>query len=96
MPASDSKKVDTVATVTPVPVRSTGLNYALKAKYSAYTALVFFLVANPETYKIMQKFLGGFMTIASEGGCPTPAGFFLHTGLFFLLLWSIMLFPRDP
>lgn len=77
------------------PVRSSGLNYALKAKYAAYTTLVFFLIANPETYKIMQKFLGGFVTIASEGGCPTPSGFFIHTGLFFLVLWSIMLFPRD-
>lgn len=79
----------------PTPVRSSGLNYALKAKYAAYTTLVFFLIANPETYKIMQKFLGGFVTIASEGGCPTPSGFFLHSALFFIVLWSIMLFPRD-
>lgn len=77
------------------PVRSSGINYALKAKYAAYTTLVFFLIANPETYKIMQKFLGGFVTIASEGGCPTPSGFFLHSALFFIVLWSIMLFPRD-
>ena len=77
------------------PVRSSGINYALKAKYAAYTTLVFFLVANPETYKMMQKFLGSLVTIASEGGCPTPAGFFIHSGLFFLVLWSIMLFPRD-
>ena len=78
-----------------MPVRSSGINYALKAKYAAYTTLVFFLIANPETYKIMQKFLGGFVTIASEGGCPTPSGFFLHSALFFIVLWSIMLFPRD-
>lgn len=77
------------------PVRSSGINYALKAKYAAYTTLVFFLIANPETYKMMQKFLGGFVTIASEGGCPTPSGFFLHSALFFVVLWSIMLFPRD-
>ena len=76
-------------------VRNNGLNYVLKAKYSVYTTLIFFLVANPETYKLMQKFLGSWITIASEGGCPTPSGFFLHSGLFFLLLWSIMLFPRD-
>jgi len=70
-------------------------NYALKAKYAAYTTLVFFLVANPETYKLIQKFIGSFVTVASEGGCPTPSGFFIHTGLFFLVLWSLMLFPRD-
>jgi len=33
--------------------------------------------------------------VANEGGCPTPSGFFIHTGLFFLVLWSLMLFPRD-
>ena len=71
------------------------INYALKAKYAAYTTLIFFLIANPETYKLLQKAVGGFVNIASEGGCPTPTGFFLHTGLFFLVLWSFMLFPRD-
>lgn len=69
---------------------------ALKAKYSFYSTLVFFLIANPETYKLMQRVLGGFISIASDSGCPTPYGFFLHTLLFFLVLWAIMLFPRDP
>jgi hypothetical protein len=70
------------------------VNVALKAKYAAYTALVFFLVANPETYKLLQRALGTWIHIADDG-CPTPQGFFLHTGLFFLLLWALMLFPRD-
>jgi hypothetical protein len=72
-----------------------GPNMALKAKYAAYTTLIFFLMANPETYKLLQKFLGGWVSIASEGGCPTPTGFFLQTALFFVILWSFMLFPRD-
>jgi hypothetical protein len=67
----------------------------LKAKYAAYTTLIFFLIANPETYKLLQKFVGQWVTIASEGGCPTPTGFFIHAGLFFLILWSFMLMPRD-
>jgi hypothetical protein len=70
-------------------------NMALKAKYAAYTTLVFFLVANPETYKLFQKFLGGWIDVASESGCPTPSGFFLHSALFFFILWALMLFPRD-
>jgi len=70
-------------------------NMALKAKYAAYTTLVFFLVANPETYKLIQKFLGGWIDVASDGGCPTPSGFFLHSTLFFFILWALMLFPRD-
>ena len=71
------------------------INIALKAKYAAYTTLIFFLIANPETYKLLQKFIGTWISVASEGGCPTPVGFFLHTGLFFVFLWSFMLFPRD-
>lgn len=72
-----------------------GPNMALKAKYAAYTTLIFFLMANPETYKLLQKLLGGWVSIASDGGCPTPTGFFLQTALFFVILWSFMLFPRD-
>lgn len=74
------------------PVRT---NYSLKAKYSAYTTLVFFLIANPETFKLTQKFLGGWFDIAGAAGCPTPLGFFFHSALFFLVLWCLMLFPRD-
>ncbi len=70
-------------------------NILLKAKYSFYSTLVFFLVANPETYKLMQRALGSLTTIASDSGCPTPVGFFLHTFFFFLILWGLMLFPRD-
>jgi hypothetical protein len=74
-----------------IPTQS--INFALKAKYAAYTTLIFFLIANPETYKLLQKFVGSWVTIASEGGCPTPTGFFIHAGLFFLVLWSFMLMP---
>lgn len=71
-------------------------NVALKAKYALYSALVFFVVANPETYRATQSVLGRIMTIADTAGHPTPFGFFFHTFLFFLLLWGLMLFPRDP
>ena len=72
------------------------LNLALKAKFSFYSALIFFLIANPETYKMTQKVFGWLFTIADAGGCPTAPGFFLHTLVFFFVLWGIMLFPRDP
>ena len=71
------------------------VNIALKAKYAFYSTLVFFLIANPETYKLTQRLLGGFITIASEGGCPTAGGVFFHTATFFFILWGFMLFPRD-
>jgi len=72
------------------------INIGLKAKYSLYSALVFFLISNPETYKVTQSILGHFITIATDYGCPTPYGFFIHTIFFFFVLWGIMLFPRDP
>jgi len=71
------------------------LNIGLKMKYSFYSALVFFLVANPETFKFSQMIFGKFLDIASAGGCPTAAGFFLHTFAFFLVMLALMMFPRD-
>ena len=72
------------------------MNIALKAKYSFYSALVFFLVANPETYKVVQKILGNIIgAIADAAGCPTPLGLFLHTLIFFIVMMSLMSFPRD-
>jgi len=72
------------------------INMFLKAKYAFYSTLVFFLVANPETFKMTQQILGWLVDIADRGGCPTAFGFFLHSGIFFFILWGIMLFPRDP
>ena len=72
------------------------INYALKAKYAFYSTLVFFLVANPETFKMTERVFGWLFTIADGGGCPTATGFFLRTAIFFFVLWGIMLFPREP
>ena len=71
------------------------LNFALKAKYSFYSTLIFFLVASPETYRMTQNSFGWLFTISDHNGCPTPLGFFLHTTVFFFVLWGAMLFPRD-
>jgi hypothetical protein len=70
------------------------LPLGLKAKYSFYSALVFFLIANPETFKVTQMLFGSLFTVAN-GGCPTPMGLFLHTGVFFFFLLGLMLFPKD-
>ena len=71
------------------------LNIGLKIKYSFYSALVFFLVANPESYKLTQLLLGGLVTIAAGSGCPTTAGFFIHTVVFFIVMAALMMLPRD-
>ncbi len=68
---------------------------ALKIKYALYSTLVFFLIANPETFKLVQSAVGRFFTVASPAGAPTPAGLFLHCGLFFLSMLALMMMPRD-
>ena len=70
-------------------------NMALKAKYAFYSTLIFFLIANPETFKMTQNVFGWIFMLSDKGGCPTSIGFFFHTLLFFLVLWAAMLFPKD-
>ena len=67
----------------------------LKAKYSLYSALVFFLFANPETNIILQKVFGRFVAFITPSGAPTITGIFVSTGLFFLTMLGLMLMPAE-
>ena len=67
----------------------------LKAKYSLYSTLVFFLFVNPETTLILQRFFGRFLTFITPCGAPTISGIFVSTGLFFFTMLSLMLLPSD-
>jgi hypothetical protein len=76
------------------PTISETLNrFMLKVKYSFYSTLVFFLFANPETFRVVQQLVGNTMSITTGAGVPTPFGFFLHTGLFFVTMLGLMLIP---
>jgi hypothetical protein len=68
------------------------LSAGLKAKFSFYSALLFFVIANPVTFRFVNSLIGG----VAVGGCPTSFGFMLHTLVFFLASYAIMSFPRDP
>jgi len=69
---------------------------ALKIKYAFYSTLVYFLISNPETFKLVQQAVGNLFTVAdSDTGAPTPAGVFFHCILFFLSMLGLMLFPRE-
>lgn len=68
------------------------ISTGLKAKFSFYSALIFFLVANPVTFRFTNSLLGGI----AVNGCPTTFGFLLHTIVFFLISFGIMFFPPDP
>jgi hypothetical protein len=69
------------------------MNILLKAKYSFISALVFFIVANPETYKFTQTIFGGLFQVAYPMGAATPAGLILHTIVFFLAMLGLMMVP---
>ncbi len=72
-----------------------GLNHLMvKAKYSFYSAVVFFLFANPETYHILQYVFGGFVTFMYSNGMPTITGVFINTALFFITMLGLMFIPN--
>jgi hypothetical protein len=66
----------------------------LKAKYSFYSTLVFFLFANPETFIVLQQIFGKYITFISNG-MPTIVGVFINTGLFFVTMLGLMLLPQE-
>lgn len=71
--------------------QKTLLPFFLKVKYAFYSTLVFFLIANPETYKLTRY----LAKTADPSGLPTSIGFFAHTLLFFAVMLALMMFPRD-
>ena len=69
------------------------LTEGLKFKYSLYSALLFFLVASPTSFRLTARLFGS--AVASKGGCPTAVGFALHTFVFLVALYGLMSLPRD-
>jgi len=61
----------------------------LKAKYSFISALLFFIVSNPELYKATQWLFGSMI----ENGTPTIYGQLLHTFVFFAGMFALMTIP---
>jgi hypothetical protein len=49
-------------------------------------------VANPVTFRFVNSIIPG----VANNGCPTAFGFMLHTFVFFLVSFAVMLFPKDP
>jgi hypothetical protein len=60
---------------------------------SLMSALIFFVVANPETFILMRRLLGQW--VAGPNGCPKFAGLILHTVVFLLIVWGIMLLKKE-
>ena len=58
-------------------------NFMLKAKYSLISALVFFIVANPEFYRFTRMVYDGSDSVM----------LIIHTVLFFFAMLGLMMVP---
>ena len=60
---------------------------------SIISGLVFFIVANPETFRIVRAILGSW--IATPTGCPSTLGLLVHTLVFILVVWGMMNIKKE-
>ena len=60
---------------------------------SLMSALLFFIIANPDTFRLMRSILGSW--VSGPNGCPTTAGLILHAVVFFLIVWVMMNIKRE-
>lgn len=59
-----------------------------KLTFSAIAAVVFAALSLPSMYHQTNNAL--IQTVVLSGNCPTPKGKFLHTGIFFVILYFLM------
>ena len=65
-----------------------GKNQQKKFITSAVAGLLFFILANPETFMIVRKFLGNW--VANQYGTPTMYGLLFHAFVFMMITWAMM------
>jgi hypothetical protein len=61
-----------------------------KARYSFYSAVLFFILASPPVYKLVDQLLGSIVRIADPAGCATTVGLFVHAIVFGLIIFGLM------
>jgi hypothetical protein len=60
---------------------------------SIMSALIFFLIANPETFIVVRRIFGNW--VASATGYPTTLGLVLHSVVFMLIVWGLMNIKKE-
>ena len=60
---------------------------------SVMSALIFFVVANPETFRAVRGIAGNW--VSSPTGCPTIGGLAFHALVFMLVVWGLMNIRRE-
>ena len=62
-----------------------------KWRYTLYTTILLLILFNPLTYNLVNSLLSRFVgPIASNNGCPTTLGFFLHATVFTFIVRYMM------
>ena len=75
-----------------IPKKSRGMSLSNAARRSLFAAGLYFLVANPVTYSLMESLLGSVVSITDAAGRPTQVGTAIHAVVFGLLTWLLMRF----
>jgi len=60
---------------------------------SLISGMTFFIVANPETFRLVRRVLGPM--IATPTGCPSTMGLLVHTLVFVLVVWGMMNLKKE-
>lgn len=60
---------------------------------SVISGLTFFIIANPETFRLIRRILGSW--IATPTGCPSTLGLLVHTLVFTLVVWGMMNIKKE-
>lgn len=71
-----------------VTMTGASVSKGTKLKHSFYGALIFFLLSNPVTYKVVAQLFG-----KSSTGCPTLNDIFMHAVIYTGVLTAVMYFP---
>ncbi|NBR61686.1 hypothetical protein EB118_04665 [bacterium] len=71
------------------------LGFAEKAQISAFQALLFYIIANPITFSVVDSLVsvitGPYSSFkVAHGGNPTGFGLLLHAFVFFLITLALM------
>ena len=60
---------------------------------SIISALTFYVIANPMTFRFVRGILGS--NIASPNGCPTACGLVVHSIVFMFVVWGMMNIKKE-
>lgn len=64
---------------------------SVKQSATLQAVLVFYIIANPMTFRLVDSLLGGVVgRIANAGGCPTSLGLIVHSLVFGAVVYSLM------